>query len=182
MRLLLAGFVLIASTAMAAEHDHGAEWKEYAFPELGVAKAFPADPHRERHDYTSEAMGGKVLPSVSQYVDFGDTFFRMTVIDLAAPEYQARLGEIVGECISKAEAEGRPLRMQVIRAEDGTPTGVRGRVASVDLDWNLGFRQTGCYYHRNRLYRVEGTMVHPSDEDAEMLARFVTELRFDAAN
>ena len=181
MRLFLSALLLVTSPAMAAEHDHGAEWKEYPFPEFGVVKEFPADPHRERLDYRSEAMGGQALPSVSQSVDFGDTFFRMTVIDLTAPGYQAKLGEIVGECISKAEAQGRPLRMQVIRADDGTPAGVRGRVASVDLAWNLGFRQTGCYYHGTRLYRVEGTMVHPNDEDAEMLARFVTGLRFNVA-
>jgi hypothetical protein len=101
------------------------------------------------------------------------------VVKFEKPEHLAKAANIMAECVFLAEADGIALANLPFRAEDGTPAGVRGRVVSVDLNYNLGVRQTACFFTKGRLYKIEGTMVHPVQEDADIIARFVTTQRFD---
>jgi hypothetical protein len=103
----------------------------------------------------------------------------MTVVKFEKPEHLAKAANIMAECVFLAEADGLPLANLPLRAEDGTAAGVRGRVVSVDLNYNLGVRQTACFFTKDRLYKLEATMVHPVQEDADIVARFVTTQRFD---
>ena len=171
-------FVLFASPLAAQEHDP-LEWQEYVYPELGIAKEFPASPQRQTGSYQTEVVGEDAVPSVAYFVDFGDLIFQMTVVDLRAPEHVLRAANILAECIFLAESAGLPLANLPLDVKDDTQFGVHGRVVSVDLNYNLGVRQTACLHKDGRLYKMEATMVHPEEEDGEAIARFVTSQRFD---
>ena len=179
MRLAAAALltVLFASPALAQDHAELA-WKEYPFPELGIIKEFPDSPQRQTGRYKTEIVGEDPAPSLVYFVDLGDLIFQMTVVDLRSPEHVVRAANILAECIFLAELEGLPLANLPLKAEDGSEFGVLGRVVSVDLNYNLGVRQTACLHTNGRLYKMEGTMVHPVPEDGEAIARFVTSQRF----
>lgn len=170
--------VLLAPPLAAQEHDP-LEWQEYVYPELGIAKEFPASPQRQTGNYQTEVVGDDAVPSVVYFVDFGDLIFQMTVVDLRTPEHVLRAANILAECIFLAESAGLPLANLPLDAKDGTEFGVHGRVVSVDLNYNLGVRQTACLHKDGHLYKMEATMVHPEEEDGEAIARFVTSQRFD---
>jgi hypothetical protein len=104
-------FALFAPPLAAQEHEP-LEWQEYAYPELGIAKEFPASPQRQTGKYQTEVVGENAVPSVVYFVDFGDLIFQMTVVDLRAPEHVLRAANILAECIFLAESAGLPLAMK----------------------------------------------------------------------
>jgi hypothetical protein len=173
--LLIAG--LLAAPA-AAQDDHEAEWREYTYRQHGIAKEFPGQPITNIDEYNTEVIGEPVRAIVI-FAELGDVTAQMTVVKFEKEEHLAKAANIMAECVFLAEADGLALANIPLRAEDGSAAGVRGRVVSVDLNYNLGVRQTACFFTRGRLYKIEGTMVHPVQEDADIIARFVTTQRFD---
>ena len=171
--------VLFAAPAAAQEHEHEVDWQEYVYPELGVAKEFPLRPSPAVGRYQTEVVGADPAPANIYFVELGDVTVQMTVVDLRLPEHVAKAANILAECVFLAEADGLPLANLPLKAEDGSEQGVLGRVVSVDLNYNLGVRQTACLHTKGRLYKIEGTMVHPIAEDGDLIARFVTSQRFD---
>jgi hypothetical protein len=177
--LLLLAAILAGAPAVAQDdHEHEADWQEYVYARHGIAKEFPARPITNIDEYQTVVVG-ESLPSVVIFVELGDVTVQLTVVKFEKPEQLAKAANIMAECIFLAESDGIALANLPLHAEDGTAEGVHGRVVSVDLNFNLGVRQTACFFTKGRLYKIEGTMVHPVQEDADLIARFVTTQRFD---
>jgi hypothetical protein len=170
--------LFLAAPVLAQEDHPEPEWREYVYARHGIAKEFPGQPITSIDEYKTEVIG-EALMSVVTHVELGDVTTQMTVVKFGKPEHLAKAANIMAECVFLAEADGLPLANLPLRAEDGSAAGVRGRVVSVDLNYNLGVRQTACFFTRERLYKIEATMVHPVQEDADIVARFVTTQRFD---
>jgi hypothetical protein len=175
---LLAAVFLAASAAAQEDHEHEADWREYVYLQHGIAKEFPGQPITNIDEYRTEVIG-EAVRAVLIFRELGDVTVQMTVVKFDKREHLAKAANMMAECIFLAESDGMPLANLPLRAEDGSAAGVRGRVVSVDLNYNLGVRQTACFFTKDRLYKIEGTMVHPVQEDSDMIARFVTTQRFD---
>jgi hypothetical protein len=155
-----------------------AEWKEYVLREAAVALQLPAAPKKEASLYKTEVIGAAGAPTVIYTAEDGDIRFKLTVADLRAPHLFAKGANIMAECYFLAEQEGEVRANLPLRAEDGTPHGVRGRWVSVDLRDMQGNKQTGCLFAQGRLIRAEALIPrsHPQAE-TPVVAYFMDSLR-----
>ena len=156
-----------------------AEWKEYVFHDLGIAIQFPAEPARENSEYRTVVIGYDPAQAVNFSADVGEARFKLTVVDLRAPELSSMGANIMGECYFDIEREGKPIANIAHRVQDGTAYGVHGRIVTVDID-EEGRKELGCFFAAGRLYRSE-TIIPISADAAEtqVVARFVRSMRFD---
>jgi hypothetical protein len=168
----------ILSVALSAATPAAAEWREYVFPELGIAKQFPAPPMRSFANYPTGAIGDVANADIYT-ADYEYIRYRMTVVDLGTTALLARSASILGECVFLAEQEGRPLANLSWRVEDGTAAGMIGRAVSADLERDFARKETGCIFARGRLVKLEAT-VSPerAEPDAPEAVQFIETLRF----
>src|SRR5689334_6020121 len=96
-RLVLAAGCLVLMSAPAS-----AEWKNYRYPELGVAKEFPAEPKVVDGEYKTQLAG--TAPAKIFTVELDNVIYRMTVADLRSKADQG--ATIMGECTFLAEDAG----------------------------------------------------------------------------
>ena len=177
MRAILGGLLLVVSLLNAG--PAAAQWKEYMYRDLGIAKEFPAEPRREAGEYKTGVVGREAVPSVILTTERDNVVFRMTVVDLQKPEFVARSASIASECIFMAEEEGTPLANMTNRVEGGI-NAVYGRLISVDLAENKGRKQTTCLFTKGRLYKIEAHVLPEHGEpNSSMAIRFTNSLRFN---
>src|ERR1700746_2397651 len=72
------GFVLVLSASQAAAED----WKEYNYPDQGVAIQFPATPQAMKSTYDSIYVKG--LPSMIYSAEDDHVVYKLTVVDLSS--------------------------------------------------------------------------------------------------
>jgi hypothetical protein len=178
MRALLISVVLALLASPAA-----AQWQQYTFSDLGIAKEFPAPPEKRTVTYDTPVVG-RAVPATVYAVTQDDIVYSLTVAELGAPEFVAKSASIYAECIEMAEGEGRVLARMPQRVEDGTPYRVYGQMTSVALA-DGGRKLTNCFFSKGRLYKIEVTVLPAHGEFNSSLAiRFAASLRFrlDAGN
>jgi hypothetical protein len=170
-------FILVGLATPAA-----AEWKTYAFPELGVAKDFPARPERQSGTYQTVVVGDVPAPATMFSVEEDWIRYKLTVVELSTPEWLAKGASLLGECVFLAEAEGRALENLPEHVPDGTVYGVHGRGISVDLEKEMARKETTCFYTKGRLYKSEAVVLpERAEPDAPEAFQFTESIRFDVA-
>jgi hypothetical protein len=155
-----------------------AQWQQYIYADLGIAKEFPAPPERRTSTYETPVLG-RTVPATVYALTQDNIVYSLTIAELGAPEFVARSASLYAECIEMAEGEGRVLARMPQRVEDGTPYRVYGQMTSVELANNGGRKLTNCFFSKGRLYKIEVTVLPAHGEFNSSLAiRFAASLRF----
>jgi hypothetical protein len=143
-------------------------WKEYAYPSYSFSVAFPADPKIETTTYP--ASDDRSVEARVYSVTRAGSVFRMTIADLAdtAIEETAAVEHAVKMLSTAAEIKvDIPHR---IRA-------VYGRQLSIDhADGSHSF--VAIFYHKQRLYQIEGTALATGEDARADAIRFQQSLDF----
>lgn len=156
-----------------------AAWDDYMYSDLGIAKEFPSPPNVEDGTYRTSVAGTGTVPARIFSVEQDHVVYRMTVADMREPDYMARSGNILSECIYLAEQEGEVRAKMPQRVEDGTDYRVYGHLTSVDLFDNQGRKQTNCFFTKGRLFKIEAIVLPEHGQPNSSLAiRFTSSLRF----
>ena len=176
MRVVLPAVLSVVSLCTPA----AAQWKDFVLPELGAAVQFPGTPKREAGRYQTQVVGSDPAPAEIVSLEQDDILYRLTVVDLRAPEYVAKSANILAECVFFAEDEGMPLVNVPLRVEDGTAHGARGRSISVDIPEKLSRKETSCVFARGYLYELEAEVRREHGEpDTPLAPMFTSSLRLD---
>jgi hypothetical protein len=169
---------VLALAAMATSAR--AQWREFSYPELGVAISFPAQPTRASRRYETQVVGADPASAEVLTVTHETIVYTLTVVDLRAPEHVAKSANILAECVFLAEAEGQPLVNVAQHAPDGSPQPVHGRAVSVDTANTAGRKETACFYTRGRLYKIEALVpIGYGEPDTPLALMFTESIRFD---
>ena len=162
---LVAGiFAVFFAGSLAAAQS----WKEYAYPEDAFSVAFPADPNVETTTY--QAADGRPVEARIYSVSQDGSVFRMMVADLPDPAMQenAVLDHAVkmlsqgGEI--KVDIPHRVSRVYGRQLSIAAPDGSRSSVA--------------VFYHKRRLYQIEGTALPTGNNATSDAIRFQQSLAF----
>ena len=171
MRLM--SLIILATLATAAPAHAG--WNEYVYPELGVAKDFPAPPQMEKSTY--KAPLAKEVPDIVLSVVQGGITYRMTVAD-----FSARAGEganLLGEAESlRSSGVGKTATLVDFPLYDKGANSVYGTMLSVDKK-DGEHAMSALFFNKGRLYIVEA-IVPPGNPNrlSPDLARFMPSIRF----
>lgn len=166
MRLPFALPLIVALWASAAQAD---EWKEYAYPDLGFAVSFPADPMIETLPYKAPDGSGasEVLYSVRQGADL----YKVAVIDFsnaAIDETQA-----VDQAVNLLRENG-DIRLDIparVNRNFGRQLSIVGKDGSHST--------VAIFFADHRLYQIQGTVLPDSDDpNSGDAIRFQQSLRF----
>ena len=169
---------LIAASCAAAT-PAGAQWQEFVYEELGIAKQFPAPPQETRESYQTPRTG-RGVPARVLSVERDNILYRMLVADMTAPDLVAKSALLYAECIQRAEQEGTVIASMPQRVEDGTPFRVYGQLTSVALAGNGGRKQTNCFYTKGRLFVIEALVrAAHGNMNAPEAIRFTSSFHFD---
>jgi hypothetical protein len=172
MRRIVCGIALFLSVAAVGP---AAAWKEYQYPDLGIAKEFPGDPKAETSTYKTQVAG--TAPAHIFSLEQDDVKYSLAVVDLM--DKADRGASIMGECVALAEDEGKPVANMQARVEFG-PKAVYGRIVSADLK-NGSRAMTECFYTKGRLYKIVA-QIAPANSDfpnSSEAIRFINSLSFD---
>lgn len=176
---MLTRFLSALIVAFLLTTPASAAWEEYMYADLGIAKEFPLPPKMENVSYQTPIIGPQAVPAVIYAVEEDNIIYRMTVVDLRAPEFVAKSASIYAECIEMAEDEGIVIAKMPQRVEDGTEYRVYGQMTSVNLFGNKGRKQTNCFYTKGRLFKIETTVRTDHGEvNSAKAIRFTSALRF----
>jgi len=122
-------------------------WKEYAYPGDSFSVAFPSEPEVATTVYP--AADGRRAEARVYSVSLDGGLFRMTVADLADPAMQesAVLDHAVGMLSQGSEIKvDIPHRISRVYGRQLSIAAPDGRYSSVAV-----------FYHKGRLYQIEGT-------------------------
>jgi hypothetical protein len=175
---ILAGtaFTLFLAAGPAAAED----WKEYDYPDQGVAIQFPAKPEAIKSTYDSIYIKG--LPSLVVSAEDDHVVYRLTVVDLST---RSDMGtNFLIEAALRMQRAGEVLFTDFPHVYNGARSGFG---VSLEVDRNDGSRvRTSFYHHKGRLYITEA-IVLPARGDKDMTTpsrydqtiRFPPDSRFD---
>jgi hypothetical protein len=155
--------VLFAGGPAAAQ-----SWKEYSYPADAFSVAFPAEPKVETTTY--QAADGRPVEARIYSVSQDGGLFRMTVADLPDPAMQenAVLDHAVRTLSQGAEITvdipHRISRVYGRQLSIAAPDGSRSSVA--------------VFYHKRRLYQIEGTVLPTATNSTSDAIRFQQSLVF----
>ncbi len=176
----LVGACLIAVPALAAEAD----WQEYIYEDLGVAKEFPLEPVRSTGVYAApetsrdEArIAGPGRPTVLLQTELDHVVYRMEVVDIS--DDLANSANIFSECAYLVEQAGI-TESNVHLGVGGGSGEIYGRLATVDLYQEKGRLLSACFFNTGNLYRIEAHILpEHGDLGSPDAFRFVSTVRFD---
>ena len=169
MRLLVgltAGLSICATTVVADT------WKEYAYPDLGFAVSFPAEPVKETLSYKAAdgTMASKTLFSVRDGADL----YKVAVIDLhdSGIEGTTAIGQAVNEL-----RDGADVKLDIPARVNRN----RGRQLSL-VGKDASHSTVALFFADHRLYEIEGKVLAESgDPNTGDAIRFQQSLRFVGA-
>jgi hypothetical protein len=159
---------IILALLFAASPAAAQSWKEYAYPADAFSVAFPADPKIETTIY--QAVDGHPVEARVYSVSQDGGIFKMTVADLPDPAMQenAVLDHAVRMLSQGAEiAVDIPHRISRVYGRQlsiAAPDGTRSSVA--------------VFYHKRRLYQIEGTVLPTATNSTSDAIRFQQSLVF----
>jgi hypothetical protein len=137
-------FAIILALVFAAS-ARADEWKEYENPEYSFAIHFPVDPKIESTTY--RAGDGRSFDARQFGVTRDTGSFTVTVAEMP----DDKTGEELVKSAFKPVAEGGAIKFDIghrVRAVYGRQLGV--------ADANGGYAYVALFYHKKRLYRIEG--------------------------
>lgn len=158
-------FAIILALVFAAS-ARADDWKEYENPEYSFAIHFPVDPTVEATTYRAgdgRAFQGRVF-SVTK--DTGS--FKVTIVDMP----DDKTGEELARN-TKPVAEGGAIKFDIghrVRAVYGRQLGI--------LDADGGYAYVALFYHKKRLYQIEGKAFRAGGQAEVDAMRFQQSLDF----
>jgi hypothetical protein len=170
MRLIAFILAVLAAAGPAAAQG----WKEYAYPDYAFAVSFPADPKVETTTY--HAADGRAVEAHVYSVAQDGGVFKMTVADLSAAAMEE--SAVIDHAI-KALSQGGEIKVNIphrVRRVYGRQLSIAGAD---------GTRSTvAVFYHKGRLYQIEGTSLPTGTDGTADAIRFQQSLVFtdDASN
>jgi hypothetical protein len=124
-----------------------ADWKEYENPEYSFAISFPVDPTLEAT--TFRAADGRSLQAHTFSVDQESGMFKVTVVEM--PGEETGDDSLVVKGAAKAVAEGGVIQFDMPHFVGET----HGRQLGI-AEANGGYSYVALFYHKQRLYQIEG--------------------------
>jgi hypothetical protein len=169
MRLLVGLSTVMGIWASTAAAD---TWKEYAYPELGFAVSFPADPVKETLSY--KAADGTTASETLYSVRDGTDIYKVAVVDLhdATIEATTAIGQAVNQLRDNAD-----IRLDIPARVNRN----RGRQLSL-VGKDDSHSTVALFFADHRLYEIQGTVLAGSgDPNSGDAIRFQQSLRFTGA-
>ena len=141
MHLIAFVVALLLFASPAAAKD----WMEYAYPDHSFTVAFPAEPRIEPTTY--QAADGRAFAARTYSVTLDGSLFKMTVVELADANGDALVSHAV-----KTLTDGNQIKLDIphrIRSTYGRQLAVARSDGS--------FTYVAVFFHKQRLYQLEGT-------------------------
>jgi hypothetical protein len=158
----------IAALLFAAGPAAAQSRKEYAFPTDFFSVAFPADPKVETMTY--QAADGRPVEARVYSVSQDGGVFRMTVADLPDPAMQE---SAVLDHAVRTLSQGSEIKVDIPHRISR----VYGRqLGSAAPDG--GYSSVAVFYHKQRLYQIEGTVLPGAANATSDAIRFQQSLAF----
>src|SRR6266852_272963 len=164
MRLI----TIIAALFFAASPAAAQSWKEYAYPTDFSSVAFPADPKVETATY--QAADGHPAEARVYSVSQDGGVFRMTVADLPDPAMQE---SAVLDHAVRTLSQGNEIKVDIPHRISR----VYGRQLSIAAP-DGGYSSVAVFYHKQRLYQIEGTVLPGPTNATSDAIRFQQSLVF----
>jgi len=164
VRPILVVFALLFATGPAVAQS----WKEYAYPTDFFSVAFPADPKVETTTYQA-ADGRPVEARVYSAAQDGGVF-RMTVADLPSPAMQENA---VLDHAVRMLSHGSEIKVDIPHRISR----VYGRQLSIAAP-DGSYSAVAVFYHKQRLYQIEGTVLPGATNATSEAIRFQQSLVF----
>jgi hypothetical protein len=158
----------IAALFFAASPAAAQSWKEYAYPTDFFSVAFPADPTVETTTY--QAADGRPVEARVYSVSQDGGVFRMTVADLPDPAMQE---SAVLDHAVRALSQGSEIKVDIPHRISR----VYGRQLSIAAP-DGGYSSVAVFYHKQRLYQIEGTVLPGAANATADAIRFQQSLAF----
>jgi hypothetical protein len=146
-----------------------ADWKEYENLEYSFAISFPVDPTLEAT--TFRTADGRSLEAHTFAVEQKAGVFRVTIVEM--PGEQAGEDAPVVKDAAKIVAEGGAIKFDIphsVRAIYGRQLGIAGA--------NGDYSYVALFYHKRRLYQIEGKAFVPGGQAELDAMRFHQSLDF----
>ncbi len=164
MRVIPIIIALIFASAPAAAQS----WKEYAYPADFFSVAFPADPKVETTTYQS-ADGRPVEARVYSVSQDGGVF-KMIVADL--PDPAVRESAVLDHAVQTL-SQGGEIKVDIPHRISR----VYGRQLSIAA-LNGSYTSVAIFFHKQRLYQIEGTVLPGAANATSDAIRFQQSLAF----
>ena len=158
----------IAALFFAAGPADAQSWKEYAYPTDFFSVAFPADPKVETRTY--QAADGRPVEARVYSVSQDGGVFRMTVADLPDPAMQE---SAVLDHAVRTLSQGSEIKVDIPHRISR----VYGRQLSIAAP-DGGYSSVAVFYHKQRLYQIEGTVLPGAANATSDAIRFQQSLAF----
>src|SRR5215468_5824688 len=164
MRSITIALVLAFVAAPAAAQS----WKEYAYPADAFSVAFPADPTIETTTY--QAADGRPAEARVFSVSQDGGVFKMTVADLPDPAMQENA---VLDHAVRMLSQGSEIKVDIPHRISR----VYGRQLSIAAP-DGSYSAVAVFYHKQRLYQIEGTVLPGATNATSEAIRFQQSLAF----
>jgi len=158
----------IAALFFAAGPAAAQSWKEYAYPTDFFSVAFPADPKVEASTY--QAADGRPVEARVYSVSQDGGVFRMTVADLPDPAMQE---SAVLDHAVRTLSQGSEIKVDIPHRISR----VYGRQLSIAAP-DGSYSSVAVFYHKQRLYQIEGTVLPTAANATSDAIRFQQSLAF----
>jgi hypothetical protein len=158
----------IAALFVAASPAAAQSWKEYAYPTDFFSVAFPADPKVETTTY--QATDGRPVEARVYSVSQDGGVFRMTVADLPDPAMQE---SAVLDHAVRTLSQGSEIKVDIPHRISR----VYGRQLSIAAP-DGSYSSVAVFYHKQRLYQIEGTVLPTAANATSDAIRFQQSLAF----
>jgi hypothetical protein len=155
--------LIFASGPAAAQ-----SWKEYAYPADFFSVAFPADPKIETTTY--QAADGPPVEARVYSVSQDGRVFKMIVADLPDPAVQE---SAVLDHAVRTLSQGGEIKVDIAHRISR----VYGRQLSIAAP-NGSYSSVAVFYHKRRLYQIEGTVFPGASNATSDAIRFQQSLVF----
>jgi hypothetical protein len=163
MRVAAVLAVLCAAAPAAAQ-----TWMEYAYPKDFFSVAFPAEPTVETT--TWQAADGGAAEARVYSAAHGGGVFRMMVADLPAPALHE---SAVLDHAVRTLAQGKTIKVDIPHRISR----VYGRQLSLAAS-DGSYSSVAVFFHKQRLYQIEGTALAGAANGASDAIRFQQSLAF----
>jgi len=158
----------IAALFFAASPAAAQSWREFAYPTDFFSVAFPADPKVETTTY--QAADGRPVEARVYSVSQDGGVFRMTVADLPDPAMQE---SAVLDHAVRTLSQGSEIKVDIPHRISR----VYGRQLSIAAP-DGSYSSVAVFYHKQRLYQIEGTVLPGAANATSDAIRFQQSLAF----
>ena len=160
--------ILIVALFFAGGPAAAQSWKEYTYPTDFFSVAFPADPKVETTIY--QAVDGRSVEARLYSVSQEGGMFRMTVADLTDPTMQENA--VLDHAVSTL-SQGSEIKVDIPHRISR----VYGRQLSIAAP-DGSYSSVAVFYHKQRLYQIEGTVLPGDTNTTSDAIRFQQSLAF----